>query len=355
MPILRKGDLVRHEKFGPGVVTEDEHEGTVSVDFDGEVKRMSSKRAPMVRISSEDERGRRERTFHQEMDEEHEGHVHGSHWDPFYTEPDELFGNVQAVLDAEIVDAFSADHLSSRESLAAGIEWPEKAFYFSWPSPTLGLRMIVRVNERSEPEMSSLFPNVGCGIQYPVTLDRVIVWSGGLEAQIEAVVGNALITFFDCRYGEHRNWYQKGSKFNFVLSAVAYECGPADEESIPITIRPEVWESMSGEGEPPREMRLKGAAMLMPMEEWDYDAYRFHAPVQEVKEVEMLGQEAWLVTATVARPFDVPEDSANPAARSDEGFDLPILITARAWHYDSPPEASQDISGLLWMQGFMQR
>ena len=116
MPTLKKGDVVRHEKFGLGAVTEDEQEGIASVDFAGEVKRLSLKRAPIVRISSEDERKRRESTFHQETDEEH---VHGSHWEPFYAEPDELFGNVQAVLDTEIVNACSADYLSSRESLAA--------------------------------------------------------------------------------------------------------------------------------------------------------------------------------------------------------------------------------------------
>ena len=164
MPTLKKGDVVRHEKFGLGAVTEDEHEGIASVDFTGEVKRLSLKRAPIVRISGEDERKRRKSTFHQETEEEHEGHVHGSHWEPFHAEPDELFGNVQAVVDAEIVNAYSVDFPSSRESLAAGIEWPEKAYYFSWPSRTFGLRMIVRVNERSEPEVASLFPHVGCGM-----------------------------------------------------------------------------------------------------------------------------------------------------------------------------------------------
>ena len=129
--------------------------------------------------------------------------------------------------------------------------------------------------------MKSLFPHVGCGMQYPVTLERVIVWSGGLEAQIEAVVGDVPITFFDCRYGEHGNWYQEGTTLDFVLSAVACECGPVDEEFIDVTIRPELRESMSGEGEPPKKMSLKGTSMLIPVEEWDYDAYRFRAPVQE--------------------------------------------------------------------------
>ena len=68
---LKKGDIVRYEKFGLGVVTEDEHEGMVSASFDGQVKRLSLQYAPIVRVSGEDERERRESTFHQETDDEH--------------------------------------------------------------------------------------------------------------------------------------------------------------------------------------------------------------------------------------------------------------------------------------------
>ena len=183
----------------------------VSASFDGQVKRLSLQYAPIVRVSGEDERERRESTFHQETDDEHEGHVHGSHWDPFYAEFDELIGNLQDVVNSGIMDAFfSADCSSSRKSPAAGIEWPEKTFYFSWPSSPFGLRAIVQPDSEGA-EMKSLFPHVGCGMQYPVTLERVIVWSGGLEAQIEAVVGDVPITFFDCRYGEHGNLVSGGN------------------------------------------------------------------------------------------------------------------------------------------------
>ena len=103
---LKKGDIVRYEKFGLGVVTEDEHEGMVSASFDGQVKRLSLQYVPIVRVSGEDERERRESTFHQETDDEHEGHVHGSHWDPFYAEFDELIGNLQDVVNSGIMDAF---------------------------------------------------------------------------------------------------------------------------------------------------------------------------------------------------------------------------------------------------------
>ena len=358
MSILKSGDLIRHEKFGLGVVTEDEHEGMVSADFDGQVKRLSLQYAPLVRISNEDERKRRESTFHQETDEEFAGRIYGSRFDPFYDESDEVIGNLQDVINAGIMDAFSTDHLSSRESLVTGIEWPKKAFYFSWPSSIFGLRAIA-LAEKAGLEIKSLFPHIGCGMQYPVTLKRIVVWPGGLEAQIEANMGDMPIIFFDCRYGELRHWYQKGAKLDFVLSALAYISRPAVEKFVDFEIKPDIWEAVSGEGEPPKKLSLKGASMLLGVEEWDeeggHDDYRFRGPIQKVEEVEMLGQEAWLVTATVARFVDMPEGSDDSATEGDEEFDLPILITARAWHHDSPPKAGQDIVGVLWMQGFMQR
>ena len=51
----------------------------------------------------------------------------------------------------------------------------------------------------------------------------------------------------------------------------------------------------------------------------------------------------------------MPEDSADPATGGDEEFDLPTLVTARTWRHDSPPEEGQDVSGILWMQGFLRR
>ena len=349
--MLKKGNIVRHETLSLGVVTEDERDGRVSVDFDGQTTQIDTKIAPMVHVSSADEQERRENTFHQETegDDDDVRHARGSHWDPFFAEPP--FDHVQDVLDSQIIDAFSPNCLPSRESVDAGIEWPDKAFYFSWPSPTLGLRMIVQVDGDGTPELKTMFPHVGSGLPYPMTLGEVVVWPDGVEAQIEANLGGATVDFFDCRYGENRNRYREGAVLDFVLSAVAYDCGPVEEEAIEVPIKPGIWESMRGEGEPSKEISLKGASILSPRDEWDRDDYDFHAPVRQVEKVEMLGQEAWLATATVVRALDIPRSQA---AGSKEDFDLPILITAKAWRHDSPPEPGQDIAGTLWMQGFLR-
>jgi len=37
-----------------------------------------------------------------------------------------------------------------------------------------------------------------------------------------------------------------------------------------------------------------------------------------------------------------------------EDFDLDIVVTARAWDGETPPEMGQDIEGSLWLQGYLK-
>lgn len=351
MPALRKGDIVRHKQFGLGVVAEDEHRGTVSVKFDDQVSPLSITHDSLVQISIKDEQTRRKNTFRQETEEE-ENHFRGSHWESFYDESDEALLNVQAVLDSGTMDFFSADCLPQHTSLIAGIEWPQRVFYCSGPLATYGMRVVIHERE-GQLQVKALFPYVGHGLQYPVVLENVVVWPGGVEAQIDVTVGSVPITFFDCRYGERRNWYQKEGKFDFVLSAIAYGCKPAGEDFVDFATPLHVWEAVGGTGDPPQELSLQGAAIMFPVDEWDRHDYRFRAPVQHVEEVEMLDQKAWLVTARIAQFHGMLESSDGSAPEGREWFDLPIVVTAKAWDHDSPPEVGQDVKGTLWMQGYL--
>ena len=49
------------------------------------------------------------------------------------------------------------------------------------------------------------------------------------------------------------------------------------------------------------------------------------------------------------------ESSDGSATEGREWFDLPIVVTAKAWDHDSPPEVGQDVKGTLWMQGYLSR
>ena len=55
---------------------------------------------------------------------------------------------------------------------------------------------------------------------------------------------------------------------------------------------------------------------------------------------DILGQDAWLVRATVMRLSDY----------RSEDVDLDILITRKAWEGSEPPRVDQDIEVRLWLQ-----
>lgn len=83
-------------------------------------------------------------------------------------------------------------------------------------------------------------------------------------------------------------------------------------------------------------------AALLSISEWDVDDYHFRGPIKEVREMEMLGQPAWLVRATLLKGID-----------NDEEFDFNIVVTHRAWESDEPPRPGSDIEGALWLQGYL--
>jgi len=90
------------------------------------------------------------------------------------------------------------------------------------------------------------------------------------------------------------------------------------------------------------EIHLGGMAVLLPIEEWDQDDYFFRGPLKAIKEVEIFGQKAWLLTTTVMRRIDGNAD-----------VDLDVLVTRRAWQGESPPQIGADIEGRLWLQGHL--
>ena len=348
MQELKKGDLARNEHFGLGVITEDQCSSTVYVDFRGRTVGLSAEH--VVLVLAQDEQARRQAVFRQELEGESD-HFFGSRWEPFYDEPRrQATANLQAVLDADIVHWFSPDHLPADMSRATGIVWPEDCFYFTGPEAEFGMRAVARVNAARQVDIGAVFPYVGNGAQYTVMIHGVAVWPAGALAQIDASVGIAGISFFDCRYGECRDWYQEDARLDFILSAIAYRCGPVKPDAFELELSRQARSVMS-EGvsvELPPRLSLENAAILTPWEEGECDDFHFLGPVQEVEAVEMLGRSGWLATTRVCRFIsDGPDDP--------DDFDLPILITDRVWEDDAAPKVGQVIEGSAWLQGYLWR
>ncbi len=361
---LKKGEIIRHEKFGLGVVVKDEKKGRVGVRFDKraqvtdsapDIRTLLVELAPISQVLPEDEQVRRKNTFYQETKEEYQ-HSCGSYWDPFYDDLADAMLNVEDYNDSATIYEFSGDVLPESVSSATGIEWPQQVFYFESSALSPTVRMVTSVRD-GDTQIETIFPLVtGHGKQYTITMNKVIVWPRGFEAQIEASIGAVPITFFDCEYGQHRNLYQEGREYDFLLAAIAYDCRPMlEDESIDIKFPPDLWESMTESDnkshDAPTKVLLKGMAMLIPIDEWDNDDYDFRGTVKSVTEWEVSDGKVWVVTVSVLREFDYV-----PGKDKDiDVFNLPIVVTKKVWENNAPPEVGQDIAGSLWLQGRLWR
>ena len=269
-------------------------------------------------------------------------HFLGSHWDPFVDDASELLKRLPRMLqESEIQNGFASVHGVPRRDPA---DWV-KGFTLVWPDATQGLAAASRI----EPERTlliSLFPFFALGSQHTLTLREVRIWKSGVEAQVTADWARGEVTFFDTHFLINRAWYDTGKPYDFILAGLAYSAGPAQQRQWEIDRHPDevAWlNQQRTPGEAPHEARytlgLDGAAVLLPVDDWDVDDFSFHAPVKSVTEFkDWLGQDGWRVRATVMR-------------MGDEDGDLDILITRRAWSGVAPPQVGQDIEGRLWLQG----
>ena len=281
-------------------------------------------------------------TFNVEGDDAQ--HYLGSHWEPFVEDSKELMKRLPEIVpQAMLQTGYGVDRESARPLPE---EWA-KGFELVWPLRVQGLALILKA-EKEASMIVSLFPFFATGSQHSLTLRQVSVWEGGLEAQITASWGECEVTFFDTQFLINRGWYEAGKDYDFIFSGMAYSAKPAEKREWKVNRHPDevAWMNMRlKEGEKPHEaectMTLDGAAMFLPINEWDVDDYSFHAPVKSVAEFEdWLGQKGWRVRATVMR-------------FSDEDADLDIVITQRAWSGETAPQVGQDIEGRLWLQGYL--
>lgn len=196
----------------------------------------------------------------------------------------------------------------------------------------------------------NLFPFYTEGSQQRIIIDKVYVWESGVEAQVEAILGDVCITFFDILYARNRDWYEAGVSYQFILTGIAYTCRKAEDQIVEIT-NPEVVEAIrksqieSGDEISYKDripIHTKGMASLLLINEWDRDDYQFHGPVKSVKDIEVLGQIGWRVRTTVLRQLS-----------DDNEFDLDIIVTKKVWGNKSPPQIGDDIEGTLWLQGYL--
>ncbi len=275
-------------------------------------------------------------------------HFMGSHWDAFDEQgSDAMLRELPRYLqEAQLPNA---PPLPSRPLHALPATWA-KGVHLFWPDDTRGLAITVLQDDAAKRlVMVSIYPHCGAASEFELEIDRVHVWESGVEAQIEASLGEATLCFFDTHFLLARSEYKHGRRLRFSLAGLAYRVAPCTVFELPFSPNPEqiAWQAQRAEAqgdtyEVPTVIHLEGMAMLIPVPEWDRDDYSFRGPVKSVEPfIGFLGQAGWKVSVTVLRGLGSEADD----------IDLDIFITRLAWQGDAPPQPGQDIEGTLWLQG----
>ena len=361
---FKPGCRVLHQAFGKGSIIEavsakerNSKHDQVRVKFDsGTTKWLALEYARLVLLDENDEAAPQggssapwpDATF--VFEQEGVEHYLGSHWEPFFDDSKELFGRLPEIMPAALLPACYGDNRKAPREIPS--DWP-KGFHLCWPLRVRGLGTTECIDDENKLlNLVSLYPFWAEGSQARLTIKQVKVWHGGCEAQITAGWGDAEVCFFDTQFMANRAWYEADRACEFVLTGIAYNAAPAPHRATTITHTPETLAKINAllmqDGREPieaeQEVIFDGAAIFLPIGEWDVDDYSFRAAIKEVREFDdFLGQKGWRVRATVMRAIGLETDNA----------DLTIVITRRAWCGDTPPQVGLDIEGRLWLQGFM--
>lgn len=360
---FKMGDRILHPSFGKGgiigIASAAERNSKcaqVQIHFDsGAIKWLALEYARLVLLDERDDPVREEggiqwpeSTFIFETKEVE--HYLGAHWEPFFDDAQELFVRLPEIMPTALVQACYGDNRKPIREIPT--EWP-LGIHLCWPLRVRGLGTTEYIdNENKTLNIVSLYPFWNEGTQARLTIKSVNVWHGGCEAQLTAAWGDAEVSFFDTQFMINRGWYEAGRACEFVLSGIAYSAAPAVHRTTTIKHDAETLAKINAllaqDGKEPIEAERKvifdGAAIFLPIDEWDVDDYSFHAPITEVREFDdFLGQKGWRVRATVMRAIGLETDDV----------DLTIVITQRAWGGDKPPYVGQDIEGRIWLQGYM--
>lgn len=267
-------------------------------------------------------------------------HYCGSHWDPFFDSPDNIFGALSEIVPASVPLTTFGDTYSGPHEIPAN--WTMGG-HICWPNANRGLVATLRVTE-SETEIMNVSPFAGVGTQVGMDIEKVHVWNSRAEAQIEGVWGESEVSFFDLTFLSNRAWYEAGQRREFILAGIAYDAGAPKVKKLTLASSSSLanWLTRIGlaktEG---TDVLLEGSSVFVPLADRDRDDYWFRGPAREVAVFDdWLGQSGWKIRVSVMQ-FE------------NESADLDVFVTERAWTGSEPPRVGQDIEGSLWLQGRM--
>lgn len=136
-----------------------------------------------------------------------------------------------------------------------------------------------------------------------------------------------------------------GVEVEFILAGLAYFAEVVRPEPILITkletIRAMRAGTKQADDVSPIEVRMEGAAVLFPRDDYAPDEYELQGPVKMVETFEVFDKRITKLTLTVARLMDA----------DDSDIDIDLFVGNHVWRTDEPPRSGIDLRGLLWLQG----
>ncbi len=188
------------------------------------------------------------------------------------------------------------------------------------------------------------YPILKEGLSVELTVSEISLWGNGVEAEVTGVTEDgSSISYFDSYYFRDAGKYEVGDHIRVELGAIAFGMKKAESGSFFID-DPAVIKAMRGNSPDqdllePIEVRLDGAAMLMPKEGWDSYEYTYHCPVRAIDQAVAFEQNFYRITATLLRGIE-----------NGIELDVPVLVSERLMEGD-PPIAGDDVEGGLWLHG----
>lgn len=160
----------------------------------------------------------------EENDEEDENHVssqcHGDHWDCVFKDSEKEFAEtIQTVIqEGQLVGTNETDFILEEKTHGKVFELE----YAKDDSDPLSARALI-VSQGESNQFVSMYPVVRNGLNISLQLCDISEWENGLEAWLTGELSDGRqIVFFDADYAIHKNEYEIGNTYNFVLGALAY-------------------------------------------------------------------------------------------------------------------------------------
>lgn len=274
----------------------------------------------------------------------HEGH--GNHWECIF---EDVGGAISRWLPevlsrGRLVGPLRPDAAGLADGETVGIAYPD--------TPLRALALISGQDHDGTTEnvFASGYPWAASGIPQRLILDEVLPWQGGIEAWLRTSFPGGdgpELTFFDTLFHAHRQRLELGAEAAFSLAGVAYSAEVAHPDPVvidnPETIRAMRAGTDRADDTSPIEVRLNGAAVLLPRDEYAPHEYEFQGPVKAVEAFDLFGCRVMRLTITVARLLD----------HEDEDVDIALYVADHVWRTNERPLVGSDVRGLMWLQGHL--